>query len=302
MKYSYRIPLLLGMLGMLVATPVAAADMEGVSQSDFLYIMLFTMIALAVVILQLSIVVFTLIRKDWLKQQAPEGEAAKAPEISFWKRLEYKLTDAVPVAKESAIEMDHEYDGIRELDNNLPPWWKYGFYVTIVIGIFYFYGFHFAGSWSSQKEYETEMAVAEEAKQAYLASLTDLVDESNVVALTDAGDLSKGKSLFAANCVACHGQMGEGGIGPNLTDEYWIHGGDIKNVFTTIKYGVLEKGMTAWEATFSPGEMQQVASYVLSLKGTNPPNAKDPQGDLYVPEEQPESDSTAVSGEVQASL
>ncbi|MEX2379622.1 MAG: cytochrome c, partial [Vicingaceae bacterium] len=96
----------------------------------------------------------------------------------------------------------------------------------------------------------------------------------------------KGAAIYQGNCATCHGQLGEGGAGPNLTDDYWIHGGSIKDIFSTVKYGVPEKGMISWQTQFSPEQMQQVSSYIMTLVGTNPPNQKDAEGELYVPEEE----------------
>jgi cytochrome c oxidase cbb3-type subunit 3 len=129
---------------------------------------------------------------------------------------------------------------------------------------------------------EMEAAVAEKAEM--MANAAESITEDNVVFLVDAPTIEKGAAIYKGNCATCHGQLGEGGAGPNRTDEYWIHGGSIKNIFTTIKYGVPEKGMIAWQSQFSPKQMQQVASYIKTLVGTEPPNGKAPQGELYVEE------------------
>lgn len=100
--------------------------------------------------------------------------------------------------------------------------------------------------------------------------------------LSDDASIAKGKGSFVTKCAACHGQNGEGLVGPNLTDEYWIHGGGIKDIFKTIKYGWPEKGMISWESQIQPLEMQQIASFIYSLKGSKPANAKAPQGTIYI--------------------
>ena len=193
-----------------------------------------------------------------------------------------KLADAVPVEQEDAILTDHNYDGIRELDNNLPLWWKYMFYLSIVCAGVYMYYYHFSGIDNLQiAEYNQEVAQANKEVEEYMKKSANSVDENNVKRLTDAKRLESGKVIFAQNCVACHGKAGEGGVGPNLTDEYWIHGGGVKEVFKTVKYGVPQKGMIAWKTQLSPGKMQEVTSFILSLKGSNPPNPKAPQGDKY---------------------
>lgn len=199
------------------------------------------------------------------------------------------LSGAVAIEQEEDVMLDHEYDGIRELDNKLPPWWLYMFYFTIAFGVVYVGYFHFYGGPSQLEEYQAEMALAEQQKAEFLASAANNVDESNVVLLADAAALASGKEKFETLCVACHGASGGStqnppGVGPNLTDAYWIHGGGVKNVFKTIKYGVPTKGMIAWESQLSPRQMQEVASYILSLQGTNPPNAKEPQGELWTGE------------------
>jgi len=211
---------------------------------------------------------------------------------SLWS-LKHVLTRSVPIEKEATIQFEHEYDGIRELDNVLPPWWLWMFYATIVFSIIYLVHYHispikafenigFIGPGVGQEElYKMEMEQAEKEKQAYLAQMANKVNEENVTALTDPAEIAEGKNIFLTNCATCHGKEGQGGAGPNLTDDYWLHGGGIKNVFKTIKYGVPQKGMIAWETQLSPKQIQQVASYILTLRGTNPPGAKEPQGELW---------------------
>jgi cytochrome c oxidase cbb3-type subunit 3 len=154
------------------------------------------------------------------------------------------------------------------------------FYITIAFAGVYMTYYHFSGTGLSSAElYEQEMEEAEANIQAYLARQESPVDENSVEVLTDENQLAMGKTLYETNCVACHGYLGEGGVGPNLTDEYWIHGGTINDIFKTIKYGVPEKGMISWQAQLRPKDMQQVSSYIMTLVGTNPPNGKEPQGE-----------------------
>ena len=186
-----------------------------------------------------------------------------------------------PMEKEKDILMEHDFDGIKELDNRIPPWFNYLFYATVIFGIIYMLDYHvFKTGKLPAQEYQEEMQQAA-LQRAELIRSGALVNENNVTRLTDASALNNGKEIFKANCVPCHGEKGQGIIGPNLTDEYWIHGGGIKNVFKTIKYGVPAKGMLTWEGKLNPREIQEVASYVLSLQGTNPPNAKPPQGQKW---------------------
>lgn len=219
---------------------------------------------------------------------------------SWWSRMYERWTKAVPIKEEKDIMLDHDYDGIRELNNILPPWWVALFYVTIAMGVVYFAYYHVFDYGDSQKEeYEAAVAQAEKSVKAYLASRSDLVDESSVTVISDATQLAVGAAIYQTNCISCHGTAGEGNtIGPNLTDQYWLHGGNIKDVFKTIKYGVPEKGMISWKSQLRPADMQKVASYILSLQGTNPPNGKEAQGELYVPEEgeNPNEEATGQMG------
>lgn len=204
------------------------------------------------------------------------------PKEVFWRRFLNKLNQSVPVAEESGILTDHAYDGIRELDNRLPPWWLYGFYSTIIFGVIYLAHFHVFGTGDLQEEeYRAEMLAAEQEVVAYLASMDHLIDETNVELLASEVELADGAGIFATKCAACHGQLGEGGVGPNLTDQYWLHGGTMKGIFKTIKYGVPSKGMISWQGQLSPKEMQQVASFIYNMEGSDPPNAKEPQGELF---------------------
>ena len=202
--------------------------------------------------------------------------------IRTWHRLDKQFfTRAIPLEKEADMLLDHDYDGIKELDNALPPWWKYGFYITIVVALFYIFKFEvWHTGMNPTQEYAEEMTAAKIQTDAYLASAKENVDENSVVQL-DAAGAAAGKEIFTKTCVACHLAEGQGSVGPNLTDEYWIHGGGVKDIFKTIKYGYPDKGMQSWQTTYSPVQMQQLATYIRTLIGTNPPNPKAPQGDLY---------------------
>lgn len=231
-----------------------------------------------------------------LDKYGPEGleKAQLTPTGSFWKTISEKAWNLVPKDKEADIDLGHDYDGIRELDNSLPPWWLYMFYGTIIFAAVYLWYYHVSAKGPNQEqEYIAAMEIGEAQKAKYLASQADAIDEKTVTALLDETALAEGKEIYTANCMVCHGANGEGVVGPNLTDKYWIHGGSVNNIFSTIKNGVPEKGMIAWKDQLRPAAIQKVASYILSLQGSNPANAKEAQGDLYEPSSEAK-DSTAT--------
>ncbi|UAB80982.1 c-type cytochrome [Marixanthomonas sp. SCSIO 43207] len=216
-------------------------------------------------------------------QQRYLAEQEYKRENNWFKKTYKKLLAKKPIEKEQEIILDHNYDGIRELDNVLPPWWVYMFYATIVFAVVYLVRYHIFDGVNQDEEYEIAVAEARAEIEEYKKTAKDLIDVNTVELLTGKQDIAAGKTVFEANCVACHKVDGGGGIGPNLTDDYWILGGGIKNVFNTISEGGRDgKGMVAWKTDLRPSEMAQVASYVLSLHGTNPADAKDPEGDLWV--------------------
>ncbi len=210
-----------------------------------------------------------------------------------------KLVGRKPIEQEGEIILDHNYDGIKELDNSLPPWWLYAFYASIIFAAVYLVRYHIFDGPDQATEFEREMVAANLAIEEYKKTAKDLVDINTVKLLTDASDLSAGKSIFETNCVACHMADGGGGIGPNLTDEYWILGGGIKNVFKTLVEGGRDgKGMISWKATLKPLEMAQVASYVLTFQGTTPANPKAPEGDIWIdPDKQEQSTDKSTQPE-----
>jgi len=200
---------------------------------------------------------------------------------AFERKPKKEIVKEKVVLEQSNIIPNHIYDGIQELDNRPPAWFQLLFYGTIVFAIVYMINFHvLKKSNSSVDEYIEEMTFAQQQKDEIIKSGA-LINENTVTQLTDPADIAKGKEIFIANCVTCHGNNGEGTVGPNLTDDFWIHGGGIKNVFATISNGVPAKGMITWKNQMNPKQIQFVASYVLSLKGTNPPNGKAPEGTIW---------------------
>lgn len=222
-------------------------------------------------------------KREFLKENGIEVTPSKAvKKDSFFKVLYDKAWSLVPIDREADIDMGHDYDGIRELDNRLPPWWVWTFYITIIIGIGYLYVYHGSEIGLSQhEEYIAEMQRGEEAKEAYAARQKNSIDEKNLVEVTDPKELEKAYGIYIANCAACHGPEGQGGVGQNLTDKYWVHGGSLSDVYQTIKNGVPEKGMIAWKSQLQPSTILKLASYIRTLQGTNPPNQKAAEGDFY---------------------
>jgi len=257
-------------------------------------VLVWSVLALEFLLLLVVITLYVVIRMIANKVFAPTPEVVEVseeahkqkivlePKETFVQRVMHQLTDAVPVEREEEVMTDHEYDGIYELDNNLPPWWKAMFYVTIVFGVAYLLHYHVFDTGDLQgAEYEKEVAAAQAEVEAFLATQENSVDETNVTMVEDDARLASGQSMYMQKCSPCHGAEGGGGVGPNLTDQYWIHGGDIKDIYRTIKYGVPAKGMIPWESQLSPAQMQDISSYIITLEGTNPPNPKEPEGELY---------------------
>lgn len=187
----------------------------------------------------------------------------------------------IPPPSEVAPDVGHVYDDITELDNRIPPWFNYLFLGTIIFGIIYLIDYHvIKAAKLPADEYIEEVVAANLQKKIMLAS-GGTINENALVVLKDPEALKEGGEIFQKFCVSCHGPQAGGLVGPNLTDQYWLHGGGIKNVYTTIKKGVPAKGMISWELVFTQKQIQNTASFVLSLQGTNPVGAKPAQGDLY---------------------
>lgn len=234
--------------------------------------------------------------------EAAPAMAPKAPKgPSFITALWNKTTRQVKLEEEKDIELHHDYDGIKELDNVLPPWWLWLFYGTIAWGVIYLVNVHVIQVWpGSTEEYRQEMAQAEVDIAAFQATQTNAVDENNVTFTDDAAVVAEGRTLFTANCTACHGADASGSefsVGPNLTDDHWLHGGGIHNVFKTIKYGVPEKGMIAWQSQLQPAQIRAVACYILAQQGKGGATQKAPQGEVWKEEAATPADSAVVAAQ-----
>lgn len=287
---------------LMTGTSLGAYAADGTSTAPFVMSDLLFW-SLITIIVALALVIAILFRSLKIMIQYKRGDNFQEEESSVFDFIGSKLTDNVPIEEEVTVMLDHEYDGIRELDNNLPPWWKYMFYGTIIFAFIYIIRFHITGSGDLQiAEYNAEMLAASEAKADALENGEEQITEDNVTLLVDIDAITRGANIYKGNCATCHGALAEGLVGPNLTDEYWIHGGGISNVFKSIKYGIPAKGMIAWQSQFSPTQMQQIASYIISLQGSNPTNAKDPQGEIWVEEKVIETtDSTSIEKLVEKS-
>lgn len=274
---------LLFVTAILIAVPaVAGGEVKGShtafreSVADIAFYTLIAIIFLELIVIGVLLYHLTLLLR--FKEEPLVIVTAKHKPALYWFE---KWNRFVAPEKEYTIDMGHEYDGIRELDNRLPPWWLYGFYLSIIFSVIYLWHFHVSGAGlSSAEEFRIAMEKAKIDQEAYLKKAANSVDETSVEFISDAGQLAAGKTVFLVNCAACHGRQGEGGVGPNLTDAYWLHGGTVRDIFKVVKYGVPEKGMKSWKDDFSPSQMAQVSSYIKTLEGTNPPGAKAQQGNL----------------------
>ncbi|WP_323788028.1 cbb3-type cytochrome c oxidase N-terminal domain-containing protein [Psychroserpens sp.] len=248
----------------------------------FLILVLLIIIAIEAIVSSIKNVLYqSLDEEAKARFELKQTEPSKA--IQWINKTYIKLLGSKPIEEEHDIILDHNYDGIKELDNNLPPWWLYGFYASIIFAAIYLVRFHVLNGENQYEELESDLVQARIDIEEYKKHAKDLVDFNTVELLTDAGDLKAGQKIFEMNCVACHKADGGGGIGPNLTDKHWILGGGIKNVFKTISEGGRDgKGMIAWKQSLKPNEMAQVASYLLQFEGTTPAEPKAPEGDIWI--------------------
>jgi cytochrome c oxidase cbb3-type subunit III len=291
-KNSAVIPMLIGLLlvnnfafaqsetSAAIETPTNYGGMTAAAFYILMSVIFLEVLVIVVLLINLRILVAKERKRIAVMNEATGAVAYQVarPARTWWD----KVNSFRPIKEEASLDLGHDYDGIRELDNRLPPWWLYGFYVSIVFAGIYLYRYHIKESAPlSGEEFSIAMKQAEEQKEAYLKKAANKVDETTVKLLTGESELAAGKNVYTINCVACHGQKGEGGVGPNLTDDYWLAGGSVQDVFKTIKYGRQEKGMRSWKDDLSPMQIAQVTSYIKSFQGTTPANSKEPQGELY---------------------
>ena len=247
----------------------------------FLGVFLFLLIAIEIVIDAVDKVTYHLLT-DEQKKQLSEAQSVSFTESKWYQNMVSKLTRSKEMEREEDIMLDHDYDGIKELDNVLPPWWVYLFYGTIVFALVYMIRFHVMNEYDQEQEFKNEVELAELEKSKLPKSAADEISYETVVAVTDATSLAKGKEIFNNACAACHKADGGGLVGPNLTDKHWINGGGIKNVFKLISEGSKNNpSMVAWKANLSATDIQSVSSYILTLEGSNPPDAKAAEGEIW---------------------
>ena len=249
-----------------------------------LLVVLVLLIAIEAVINAADNIVYQLLSEEEKAKLVAEANL-KLTEKPWFKKLMSKLTRTVPIESEASLLLNHDYDGIKELDNNLPPWWVYSFYACILFAAVYLVRFEILGADNQEMELKKELAQAKIEVAEYMKNAPDLMDEKSVTQLTEPADLAIGKTLFENNCAACHRADAGGQIGSNLTDDHWILGGGIKNIFHTITNGGRDgKGMISWKGTLKPKEIQKIASYIMSLRGSNPKDAKAADGEIWVEE------------------
>lgn len=205
--------------------------------------------------------------KEWLKQRSSKP--------NIWT----KLLSLKPIEEEQTLLIPHVYDDIQELNNPVPRWFNLLFYGTLFFAIGYLYYYHIGDGPQQEQEYTAEIEKAAEEKRAFLAKSAEKFDENSIK--LDAALVPNGKAVFMANCIACHGEHGQGLIGPNLTDEFWLHGGSINDVFKTVKYGVPAKGMPSWEKNLSSKNIAEVVNFIMSIQDSKPASPKAPQGEKY---------------------
>ncbi|GMQ29362.1 cbb3-type cytochrome c oxidase N-terminal domain-containing protein [Algoriphagus confluentis] len=279
-------------------TQLQAMDSSQITILAILGVVLFVIVLLLILMIYLMNFMSAILKKE-------NPELANEP--SWWESFKErfvtgKMDDVGGKAEKAKMMQDHSYDGITELDNFMPPWLQWVFVGTMVFAVIYFVNYTVLGNGpTGVEEYEEELRLEAIAAEYRKANMLASIDESSVVFDQSAGALNAGKTIFQNNCAACHAADGGGGVGPNLTDEYWLHGGSIQEVFKVVKYGVVEKGMIPWQDQLSPEEMQQVSSFILTLVGTTPANPKEPQGELFSPAapEPTVTDSTTVVASIE---
>lgn len=286
MKKSYFKQLI--MLAILFFAPslAMAQDTTGIMQSStFFWLIIAILVVLIGALLAVMSMLFTLknvLDKDAKKQAVASG--TEVPEsTSLWQNISKSLWDRASVEEEKDLVIDHDFDGIKELDNHLPPWWLYSFYATIIWGIAYVLIYHVFESAPLQiEEYNNELAAAEASLVAYREKNPEKkIDLANYVFSDDAAQIASGEKIFGGQCATCHKADGGGLAGPNLTDEFWKNGGSATDIYNVINDGIANTAMIAWGGTFSSSQISDIVAYVHTLQGTNPEGGLPPDGQKY---------------------
>lgn len=250
--------------GQAAVAPAPASTSNG---DGFLFYIL-----IAIIVIEVGVILYFL--KLFSDLTGINEVSASGEKQTWWD----KINAFKPMDKEASLDMGHSYDGIRELDNITPPWFTATFLASILFAVVYLYRYHVAHSAPlSAEEYEISVKDAQAKVDAFMKTSGSAIDENNVK-MADATGIADGKGIYTTNCIVCHGDKGQGIVGPNLTDDYWIHGCSMSDIYKTVYHGVVDKGMTEWGKMLTPTQIQNVASYVKSLHGTNPAGAKDKQG------------------------
>ncbi|MCE7054838.1 c-type cytochrome [Algoriphagus sp. AGSA1] len=290
----------LTLCSLMFSNPLLAQDesissvVQGMGATE-LTIFIIIGVILGVILLLLVLLLYML---SFISEVFRKENPQLAEQPGWWESFKKRFVtgDVKEELSQDKLMDDHSYDGIQELDNFMPPWLQYVFSGTIVLAIVYFGYYTVLGyGKTGVEEYEEEIRIAAIEAEARGASALASVDETNVEVDYSDVALSSGKTIFDTNCAACHASDGGGGVGPNLVDQYWIHGGDVKDLFKVIKYGVIEKGMVPWEDQLNPQQIQAVSSYILSLQGTTPAAPKAPQGELYESKENSDLPDESIS-------
>lgn len=277
----------------------AAAPSTGPTPESIIWGLLILAMLLVVVflllLLMLAVITDYFLRLKFGKGIFPVLKAIELPTWLSWSKFTGLRGTSVAAQQRMDQPLGHDYDGIEELDNAAPPIFNYILVGTIAFAVVYLLVFHvFRSAPLQQEEYALAVQRAEAEKAERDALAKDQVNETTVTLLTAGPDLDAGKQIYTQNCVVCHAADGGGLVGPNLTDAYWIHGGDVKDLFRVIKKGGRAgKGMIAWESQLTPSQMAQVASYILkTFPGTTPAAPKAAEGNLYTPAGAAPADST----------
>lgn len=187
--------------------------------------------------------------------------------------------ETLPAAPEQDHLLDHNYDGIQEYDNPMPRWWVAIFWATIVFSVFYVIFYHGGPGKLAIEAYNEDMVAYYDLQAQQFLALGEITEDTLHGLMDNEAMMAGAQQVFVSRCAQCHGTNAEGNIGPNLTDQYWLHGNQLTDIYRTIMEGVVDKGMQSWRNVLRPAEIMSLAAYVGTLRGTEPPNPKAPQGE-----------------------